>query len=230
MTKTKLVLLGTGTPNACPENSGPASAIIVNNQAYLIDFGPGVVRQASKAYFKGIDALRPDRLNIAFCTHLHTDHTVGLADLIFTPWVLERKKTLQLYGPQSLKDMAEDITHDYVKDLDMCPVEIMKEKARDADILLHECEYTKGLETRSEQWQIYHRNVHTLSVDLAKLAIVAKPKLLVTYHRIYHMNVFDRSFDLKQEMEIRKQAILEEIKDAGYNGKVVNGEDLDIFE
>lgn len=59
---------------------------------------------------------------------------------------------------------------------------------------------------------------------------MAKPKLLVTYHRIYHMNVFDRSFDLKQEMEIRKQAILEEIKDAGYNGKVVNGEDLDIFE
>ena len=106
MTKTKLVLLGTGTPNACPENSGPASAIIVNNQAYLIDFGPGVVRQASKAYFKGIDALRPDRLNIAFCTHLHTDHTVGLADLIFTPWVLERKKTLQQYGPQGLKDMA----------------------------------------------------------------------------------------------------------------------------
>lgn len=42
MTKTKLVLLGTGTPNACPENSGPASAIIVNDQAYLIDFGPGV--------------------------------------------------------------------------------------------------------------------------------------------------------------------------------------------
>ena len=298
MTKTKLVLLGTGTPNACPENSGPASAIIVNDQAYLIDFGPGVVRQASKAYFKGIDALRPDRLNIAFCTHLHTDHTVGLADLIFTPWVLEREKPLQLYGPQGLKDMAKDITNAYVKDLDMrlrgdepanptgyktevheldagikdygiiykdnnvqvnaftvnhgrlqslaykfitedktivvsgdtCPVEIMKEKARDADILLHECEYTKGLETRSEQWQIYHRNVHTLSVDLAKLAIVAKPKLLVTYHRIYHMNVFDRSFDLKQEMEIRKQAILEEIKDTGYNGKVINGEDLDIFE
>ena len=106
----------------------------------------------------------------------------------------------------------------------------MKEKAKDADILLHECEYTKGLETRSEQWQIYHRNVHTLSVDLARIAICAKPKLLVTYHRIYHMNVFDRSFDLKQEMKIRKQAILEEIKDAGYTGLVVNGEDLDIFE
>ena len=56
--ETKLVLLGTGTPNACPNASGPSSAIVVGNRAYLVDFGPGVVRQASKAYFNGIDALR----------------------------------------------------------------------------------------------------------------------------------------------------------------------------
>ena len=55
--ETKLVLLGTGTPNACPNASGPSSAVVVGNRAYLIDFGPGVVRQASKAYFNGIDAL-----------------------------------------------------------------------------------------------------------------------------------------------------------------------------
>ena len=56
--ETKLVLLGTGTPNACPNASGPASAVVVGDRAYLVDFGPGVVRQASKAYFNGIDALR----------------------------------------------------------------------------------------------------------------------------------------------------------------------------
>ena len=75
--KTYLVLLGTGTPNACPNASGPSSAVVVGDRAYLVDFGPGVVRQASKAYYKGIDALRPDRLTTAFCTHLHTDHTAG---------------------------------------------------------------------------------------------------------------------------------------------------------
>ena len=47
--ETKLVLLGTGTPNACPNASGPSSAVVVGNRAYLVDFGPGVVRQASKA-------------------------------------------------------------------------------------------------------------------------------------------------------------------------------------
>ena len=68
MMETKLVLLGTGTPNACPNASGPSSAVVVGDRAYLVDFGPGVVRQAAKAYQQGIDALRPDRLMIAFCT------------------------------------------------------------------------------------------------------------------------------------------------------------------
>ena len=53
MMETKLVLLGTGTPNACPNASGPSSAVVVGDRAYLVDFGPGVVRQAAKAYQTG---------------------------------------------------------------------------------------------------------------------------------------------------------------------------------
>ena len=37
---TKVVMLGTGTPNADPERSGPAVAIVVNDTPYLVDFGP----------------------------------------------------------------------------------------------------------------------------------------------------------------------------------------------
>ena len=96
--QTKLVLLGTGTPNACPNANGPSSAVVVGDRAYLVDFGPGVVRQASAAYFNGVDALRPDLLTVAFCTHLHTDHTAGYPDLIFTPWVLERPVPLKVFG------------------------------------------------------------------------------------------------------------------------------------
>ena len=42
--QTKLVLLGTGTPNACPNANGPSSAVVVGDRAYLVDFGPGVGR------------------------------------------------------------------------------------------------------------------------------------------------------------------------------------------
>ena len=34
MMETKLVLLGTGTPNACPNASGPSSAVVVGDRAY----------------------------------------------------------------------------------------------------------------------------------------------------------------------------------------------------
>lgn len=118
MMETKLVLLGTGTPNACPDASGPASAVVVGDRAYLVDFGPGVVRQASKAYYKGVDALRPDLLTVAFCTHLHTDHTAGYPDLIFTPWVLERDKPLQVFGPKGIRSMTEHILAAYAVDID----------------------------------------------------------------------------------------------------------------
>ena len=118
MMETKLVLLGTGTPNACPNASGPSSAVVVGDRAYLVDFGPGVVRQAAKAYQQGIDALRPDRLMIAFCTHLHTDHTAGYPDLIFTPWVLERPKPLKVFGPKGIQNMTEHILKAYETDID----------------------------------------------------------------------------------------------------------------
>ena len=81
--RTRLVLLGTGTPNADPERSGPATAVVIDDRAYLIDAGPGIVRRAAlAAREKGIAALSVSALNHVFITHLHSDHTVGLPDLL----------------------------------------------------------------------------------------------------------------------------------------------------
>ena len=84
---TKIVLLGTGAPRPTPDRSGPATAIVVGDRAYLVDFGPGVVRRAAAAAEKGIAALQPSRITVAFATHLHSDHTAGLSDLYLTPAV-----------------------------------------------------------------------------------------------------------------------------------------------
>ena len=86
-----MVLLGTGTPNADPDRSGPAVAVVTGGRAYLVDCGAGVVRRAAAAARKGIPALAAEKLDIVFITHLHSDHTLGLIDLILTPWVLERR-------------------------------------------------------------------------------------------------------------------------------------------
>jgi ribonuclease BN (tRNA processing enzyme) len=115
----KVVLLGTGTPAPNPDRSGPATAIVVNDTAYLVDFGPGVVRRASAAATgRGIPALQPTNLRVAFVTHLHSDHTVGYPDLIFSPWTLGRRVPLEVYGPAGLKRMTEHLLEAYRVDID----------------------------------------------------------------------------------------------------------------
>jgi Metallo-beta-lactamase superfamily len=83
--KTQVVMLGTGTPGFDIARSGPATAIVVNGTAYLVDFGAGVMRRAEAAYEKGVQALKPTEIHVAFLTHLHVDHTTGYADLIYSP-------------------------------------------------------------------------------------------------------------------------------------------------
>lgn len=114
----RIVLLGTGTPNAEPDRSGPALAVLVDGEAFLVDCGPGVVRKASAASRQGIDPLEPKRLNRLFVTHLHSDHTTGLPDLMLTPWVLGRREPLEIFGPPGIAAMAENIQAAYREDID----------------------------------------------------------------------------------------------------------------
>jgi len=119
-TQTQLILLGTGTPNADPERSGPSLAIVVGSNSYIVDFGPGVVRRASalsKQWGGKIEALNANNLKLAFLTHLHSDHTAGYADLILTPWVLGRNIPLEVYGPKGLTQMTEDLLEAYRSDI-----------------------------------------------------------------------------------------------------------------
>lgn len=117
--KTQVVLLGTGNPQPDPDRSGPATAIVVNGSAYLVDFGPGVVRRSMAAVIeKGIKALEPTNLRVAFVTHLHSDHTVGYPDLIFSTWTIGRRVPLEVYGPKGIKAMTEHILEAYRIDIE----------------------------------------------------------------------------------------------------------------
>jgi len=117
--RTQVVLLGTGNPSADPDRSGPSVAIVVNDTPYLVDFGPGVVRRANAAFRKGVSGLALPKLKTAFVTHLHSDHTVGYPDLIFTPWVMRRQDPLEVFGPAGLKAMTDHILLAYQEDIDI---------------------------------------------------------------------------------------------------------------
>jgi ribonuclease Z len=110
---TTVVLLGTGYPRPLPDQAGPATAVLVDSRVFLFDAGPGVMHQMALAHLpvQGPTAL--------FVTHLHTDHTVGLPDLIFTTWVMGRRTPMPMSGPPGLARMVDLIGQAYSEDVDV---------------------------------------------------------------------------------------------------------------
>ena len=277
-TDTKLILLGTGTPFADPTKSGPSLAIVVNNASYIVDCGPGVVRRAAQARALGFPSLEAAQLKTLFITHLHSDHTIGLADIILTPAVLDRNAPIRIYGPVGSKKMTDDLMSAYKEDIairinglekgdaiayqvntneikegqiykdsnltvtafnvqhgqwdhafgfvfqtkdkkivisgDCTYSENLIKYAKDCDILVHEVYSDAGLKKRTQRWQDYHSTFHTSTYQLADIANIVKPKLLILNHQL----TFGTSL----------QSLLDELK-SKYAGPVVNGADLDVF-
>jgi ribonuclease Z len=117
---TKVILLGTGTPNPSPQNAGSSLVILVNDKPYLIDFGAGVVRRAaavSTNWGGKYDGMNVENIKNAFLTHLHSDHTTGYPDLILTPWVMGRNEPLEVYGPEGITAITNHILEAYREDI-----------------------------------------------------------------------------------------------------------------
>lgn len=133
-----VVFLGTGMPRPNPERQGPSLAIVANGKAYIVDAGVGVVRQASATSERGFPALQASNLDIAFLTHLHSDHTLGLPDLILTPWVMHRTVPLQLYGPVGTQAMADNIEKAYAEDIDIRIHGLERNSTTGHQVVVHE--------------------------------------------------------------------------------------------
>jgi ribonuclease BN (tRNA processing enzyme) len=131
-TTTRVILLGTGTPYPDPAASGPATAIVVGNRVLLFDAGPGVMRRlrAANLPISGPEAL--------FITHLHSDHTLGYADLILTSWVMRRRTPFPVYGPRGLQRMTNHLVAAYSEDIDIRENGLEHEVARGYRVDVHE--------------------------------------------------------------------------------------------
>jgi len=111
--KTEVILLGTGTPYPDPKVSGPATVVTVGSRVFLFDAGGGVMRRLNAA---GLPISGPEAV---FITHLHSDHTLGYADLILTSWIMRRTAPLEVYGPRGLRRMTRLLLAAYREDIDV---------------------------------------------------------------------------------------------------------------
>ena len=110
---TTVIMLGTGMPAPNPERSGPSTAVVVGTRVFVFDAGPGVMRRVAAA------GLPIDGPTAVFLTHLHSDHTLGLPDLIFTSWVMGRSTPLRIFGPHGTKAMTDHLLAAWTEDIDV---------------------------------------------------------------------------------------------------------------
>ncbi len=115
--RTKIVMLGTGTPIPDPDRQGPALVIVVDSTPYFFDAGTGIVRRAAAAARAGVPGLQMPRIRRVFLTHLHSDHTLGLADILFTPWIQGRTVPLEVYGPPGTTHMVASTLNAFDEDI-----------------------------------------------------------------------------------------------------------------
>lgn len=108
--RTEILFLGTaGGPPLRRDRSEPATLIIVDGRAYLIDCGIGTVQRMLQA---DID---PPQIRTIFLTHLHSDHDLGLADLMGDDFFLLNLKgasdSIGIYGPPQTKELVDSAFH-----------------------------------------------------------------------------------------------------------------------
>jgi len=90
----RVVFLGTSGAIPTLERSLPAVLIQRGNELLMLDCGEGVQRQMIRAKVGFHKKMK------VFLSHLHGDHVLGLPGLLQTMALMDRKKELEVFGPE----------------------------------------------------------------------------------------------------------------------------------
>ena len=108
--RTRIVVIGSGTPVPDGRRGGPATAIVIDQRALLFDTGAGVLRGLARA------DISPSTVEHVFVTHLHSDHTLGLDEMIFGGWTSGRAVPLEVFGPPGIEAMVTHLRSAFAED------------------------------------------------------------------------------------------------------------------
>lgn len=100
----RVTLLGTGIPAPNPRQFGPSTLVEAGGQKLLFDCGRGCL---DRLWNLGPEFARETKH--IFLTHLHSDHTVGMADLYMNGWVMKRIAALEIFGPGKTADLMQNL-------------------------------------------------------------------------------------------------------------------------
>lgn len=95
------VTLGTrGGPVPIPARSQPANLLVANGKNIVVDIGDGTAGQLSKL------GIPTNQIDAVFISHLHWDHTGGLAAILGLRAQTNAPPKLAIYGPPGTSEMV----------------------------------------------------------------------------------------------------------------------------
>jgi ribonuclease Z len=97
----EISILGSSSATPATDRHPSAQFLNLRDHCMLIDCGEGTQIQMLHYRFKH------SRVNHIFISHLHADHYLGLAALVFTMNFFKREHDLYIIGPEGLKEILE---------------------------------------------------------------------------------------------------------------------------
>src|SRR5271170_1751738 len=90
----QVIILGSGSPLPDPARAGPSTLVRTSAGDLLFDCGRGVLMRTAAA------GSAAGALRALFLTHLHSDHTTDLNDVVTSRWITSfQPQPLPVYGP-----------------------------------------------------------------------------------------------------------------------------------
>jgi len=107
----EVTLLGTGNPRPTVERAGPSQHLQLGQSSVLVDCGSGVARRMLEG------GLSIEAIDYLFLTHQHSDHTVDLAHLLISRWVMGRAEPLTIFVPPGIQEFVRRVLYAFEVDI-----------------------------------------------------------------------------------------------------------------
>ena len=95
----EVVFLGTGSPLPSADRCGAGQVVVAGETHVLVDCGWGAARRLVPS------GVRPNIIDVALFTHMHTDHMTDVPDFLFQRWTGGATVPLRVYGPDGTQEM-----------------------------------------------------------------------------------------------------------------------------
>ncbi|MEM8935849.1 MAG: MBL fold metallo-hydrolase [Pseudomonadota bacterium] len=108
-----VTVLGSGTPVPSATQFGSAVLVQAAGKHFMFDCGRGCTTRLAQ-----LDPSLIAKVDHLFVTHFHSDHLMGIDDLLLNGWTQGRKAPLKTWGPVGTNDMMLAIQEAFRVDID----------------------------------------------------------------------------------------------------------------